>query len=272
MQNIFAVHSGEAGAKVIPSPYMWTPQPQRGTAAGAAQDYSTRMNWMSAGPGLINRVNQIREARNQILQNEALATETPRAVLNPPVWPAGAIYGADKIAPPIHLTLPRNESLEEAMVDDGAQIAGGALLDFAPGVYRYRHNPRRALLRNTPYSPPTEGGVYAARPGIRGGALVLAEHIAPDREQRQQRIALRSDGSFQLGGSGVPRYSRPQLQEITLSSRSSVPRSGGIGLNQFVNEFVPTVYLNPFSGPPGTFPDQFQPNYDIVTETVSGYD
>lgn len=270
MQNIFAVHSGEAGAKVIPSPYMWTPQPQRGTAAGAAQDYSTRMNWMSAGPGLINRVNQIREARNQILQNEALATETPRAVLNPPVWPAGAIYGADKIAPPIHLTLPRNESLEEAMVDDGAQIAGGALLDFAPGVYRYRPNRHRALLRNTPYSPPTEGGVYAARPGIRGGALVLAEHIAPDSEQR--RIALRSDGSFQLGGSGVPRYSRPQLQEITLSSRSSVPRSGGIGLNQFVNEFVPTVYLNPFSGPPGTFPDQFQPNYDIVTETVSGYD
>ena len=44
-----------SGSKVVPSPYVWTPQPQRGTAAGASQDYSTKMNWLSAGPAMVQR-------------------------------------------------------------------------------------------------------------------------------------------------------------------------------------------------------------------------
>lgn len=76
-----------SGSKVVPSPYVWTPQPQRGTAAGASQDYSTKMNWLSAGPAMVQRVNGLREARNAILMQQALRDETARPVLNPPCGP-----------------------------------------------------------------------------------------------------------------------------------------------------------------------------------------
>ena len=75
-------------SKDIPTPYVWTYQPQLGQAAGASQDYSTRMNWLSAGPSMIDQVNQIRVERNNILLRQAAATETPRLVRNPPNWPA----------------------------------------------------------------------------------------------------------------------------------------------------------------------------------------
>lgn len=82
---------------------------------------------------------------------------------------------------------------------------------------------------------------------------------------------LRPDGVFQLGGGGRSSFN-PTQAYLTLQQGSSVPRSGGIGAVQFVQEFVPQVYFNPFSGPPDTFPDQFIPNYDIVTNSVDGYD
>ena len=54
-------------SKEIPTPYMWSYQPQMGLAAGASQDYSTRMNWLSAGPSMISRVNGVRSHRNHIV-------------------------------------------------------------------------------------------------------------------------------------------------------------------------------------------------------------
>lgn len=65
-------------SKEIPTPYMWSYQPQMGLAAGASQDYSTRMNWLSAGPSMISRVNGVRSHRNQILLEQAAVTSTPR--------------------------------------------------------------------------------------------------------------------------------------------------------------------------------------------------
>lgn len=270
-----------SGSKVVPSPYMWTPQPQRGTAAGASQDYSTRMNTMSAGPRLNALTNGIRATRNSILMNQAMYTETPRPVMNPPVWPAATILR--QADPPVTVTLPRDESLEEVMVDEGAQLAGG-------GAVRVRVHRRGGLgaalpLGAAPYGLRSAPPAYVTCPAephlrqvpIRGAGLQLNdEHISSGVLWRgfpsAGRTALRSDGVFQLGGSGPIAEGPGQAQFLTLQSLPSVPRSGGIGEVQFVREFVPTVYLNPFSGGPGTYPDQFQSNYNIVTETVQGYD
>ena len=147
-------------SKEIPTPYMWSYQPQMGLAAGAAQDYSTRINYMSAGPHMISRVNGIRAHRNRILLEQAAITTTPRNNLNPRSWPA---------------------------------------------------------------------------------ALVYQESPAP-------------------------------TTVVLLQTSSSEPRSGGIGTLQFIEEFVPSVYFNPFSGPPGHYPDQFIPNFDAVKDSADGYD
>lgn len=260
-----------SGSKVVPSPYVWTPQPQRGTAAGASQDYSTKMNWLSAGPAMVQRVNGLREARNQILMQQALRDETARPVLNPPVWPAAAIQKSPD--PPITLTLPRDEALEEEMTDNGAQLAGG----LWPGRNRCARTLGGAGLWTLNRAPLSRG--------ISGGALSLNDNTLPSLVCSRTAFggvcsssspapwtAIRPDGTFQLGGTGPPRHPPAYFENLTLSSQPSQPRAGGIGLDQFVTEFIPSVYLNPFSGGPGTFPDQFQANYDIVSESVAGYD
>lgn len=110
-------------AKEIPTPYLWSYQPQVGQAAGASQDYSTRINWLSAGPQMINQVNQIRDLRNRILMTQKAITETPRPLMNPPSWPAELLPQEGQ--PPITFSLPRNELLEIAISNSGAQLAGG---------------------------------------------------------------------------------------------------------------------------------------------------
>ncbi|AKC34856.1 pVIII [Skunk adenovirus 1] len=221
-------------SKEIPTPYMWSFQPQLGNAAGAAQDYSTQMNWFSAGPSMINQVYKIRDLRNRILMTQAEITETPRSIMNPPIWPASMV--AQPEPTPETVALPRNYSLENSMTNSGMQLAGGA-----------------RLCPDPPYCFP-----------INGRGITLSEDIP-------SVSWLRPDGVFQLGGGGRSSFN-PTQAYLTLQQGSSVPRSGGIGAVQFVQEFVPQVYFNPFSGPPDTFPDQFIPNYDIVTNSVDGYD
>lgn len=228
-------------SKSIPTPYVWGYQPQVGVASGASQDYSTRMNWLSAGPGMISRVNQIREEQNDILLKQALITETPRPVMNPRTWPADLII--DPPNAPTVVQLPRNESAELAMTDSGLQLAGGG------AVMRFR---------------PISGPIYGS--GLRGGSIQLSSredltHYRPAR--------LRSDGQFQLAGGS--RVILPQQGTLLLQGSSSRPRSGGIGALQFTQEFVPTVYQNPFSGPPGVYPDEFIYNYDLLSDSVNGY-
>uniref|UniRef100_A0AAU7E206 Pre-hexon-linking protein VIII n=1 Tax=Cardioderma bat adenovirus TaxID=3141913 RepID=A0AAU7E206_9ADEN len=222
-------------SKTVPTPYMWAWQPQSGHAAGAAQDYSTRINWLSAGPAMINRVTQIRDLRNQILMTQAELTETPRLVMNPPTWPAAAL--PQNIPPPVTLALPRNFELERQMANVGLQLAGGA---------RARPDYNLSGCR------------------FSGSGIQLSE-------PELSASTLRPDGLFQLAGGSRSSFD-PTQALLTLQQSSSQPRSGGIGSRQFVREFVPEVYLNPYSGPPDTFPDQFMPNYDIVTDSVNGYD
>lgn len=213
---------------------MWSFQPQSGHAAGASQDYSTQMNWFSAGPSMISQVYQIRDLRNKLLLTQAQLTETPRTIMDPPVWPAPMV--AQEVPPPETIALPRNYSLENALTNSGVQLAGG-----------------RRLCTQVP--------AYCS---IKGRGITLSEDIP-------SASLLRPDGVFQLGGGSRSSFN-PTQAFLTLQQASSAPRSGGIGAVQFVREFVPEVYFNPFSGPPDTFPDQFIPNYDIVTNSVDGYD
>lgn len=226
-------------SKVIPTPYMWSYQPQSGHAAGASQDYSTRMNWLSAGPSMIGKVNGIRELRNQLLMRQAAITETPRVIKNPPTWPAQLL--PQEWQPPKIIELPRNESLEVGMTNSGVQLAGGGRV-YGPGSSHW-------------------AGIRTA--GLRGSGIQLNDEVVSAR-------SLRPDGIFQIAGGGLSSFD-PTQQLLTLQASSSQPRSGGIGSVQFVHEFVPTVYLNPFSGPPGTYPDAFISNYDVVTNSVDGY-
>lgn len=220
---------------------MWGYQPQLGVASGASQDYSTRMNWLSAGPAMINRVNRVREQRNDILLKQALITETPRPVMNPPSWPADLII--DPPNAPTIVQLPHNETAEVAMSNSGLQLAGGG------AALRYR---------------PLKGPIYTN--SLSGGGIQLSSR----EELVQYRPArLRSDGQFQLAGGS--RVILPQQGTLLLQGASSQPRSGGIGAVQFVQEFVPSVYQNPFSGPPGVYPDEFIYNYDLVSDSVNGY-
>lgn len=224
-------------SKEIPTPYVWTQQPQMGTAAGAAQDYSTRMNWLSAGPRMIQRVNLLRDTRNQLLMRQAALTETPRGVMNPRTWPASLIEAPVRL--PMTVALPENELLEERMTNEGMQLAGG-------GRAPVRHN------------------VYQL---LKGQGLQLNEQLPRSRPYR-----LRSDGMFQLaGGSRVLPSSLSRRNVLAISTAPSVPRSGGIGSWQFVQEFVPVPYINPYSGSPDTYPDEFIPDYDVASGSVDGY-
>ena len=226
-------------SKEIPTPYMWSYQPQMGLAAGAAQDYSTRMNWLSAGPGMNSRVNDIRAHRNQILLKQSALTATPRNHLNPRNWPATLVY--QEIPQPTTVLLPRDAQAEVQLTNSGVQLAGGATL--------CRHHPPQGIKRLV----------------IRGRGTQLNDEVV------SSSLGLRPDGVFQIAGSGRSSFT-PRQAVLTLESSSSQPRSGGIGTLQFVEEFTPSVYFNPFSGSPGHYPDEFIPNFDAISESVDGYD
>ncbi|AKT26038.1 pVlll protein [Equine adenovirus 2] len=213
-------------SKEIPTPYIWTLNPQMGVAAGASQDYSTKMNWLSAGANMIQRVNDIREDRNSLLIRQSAITETPRSVTNPLHWPSSLLLKPN--APPVTVELPRNYELEQAMTQSGMQLAGGA---------KMTHN--------------------------RGLGLQLNEY--------NRSYKLRPDGIFQLAGGSRSSFNPNVTQYLALQGQPSVPRSGGLGSIQFIQEFVPTVYFNPFSGRPDTYPDEFIYNYDLATDSVDGY-
>nr|WGN96573.1 pVIII protein [Lemur mastadenovirus] len=228
-------------SKDIPTPYMWSYQPQLGLAAGASQDYSTRMNWLSAGPHMIGQVNGIRDLRNRILIRQAAITETPRLVQNPPSWPAYALLHNE--THPTTLELPRNEFLEKALSNSGVQLAGGG--------------------RGELYGPQVQVPIKSAH--LAGQGIQLSGDVL-------SASSLRPDGIFQIAGGGRSSFNPAREQFLLLQSSSTQPRSGGVGSVQFVKEFVPSVYFNPFSGPPGSYPDQFISNYDIRTDSVDGYD
>ncbi|ACJ14523.1 pVIII [Murine adenovirus 3] len=215
-----------------PSPYMWTFQPQRGTAAGASQDYSTRLNWLSAGPSLRGKVIEVNQARNSILLNQQEAVPTPRRDINPPSWPASLIFHPRP--KPIAVLPAHPDSFDPNVTLEGAQLAGGAWVRYKSG-------------NEVRYTAPIQ----------------LAEEPT---SRTPTAYALAQELQLAGGATATP----PLMGELAGAPR--VPRSGGIGSWQFTQEFPPTVYLNPYSGAPDTFPHQFLSNYDSVSQSVNGYD
>lgn len=242
-------------SKEIPTPYVWTLQPQVGAAAGASQDYSTRMNWLSAGNKMISRVNHVRDERNQILVRQAALTETPRNMLNPRNWPASVIQSP--VYPPDTIRLPDNEYAEQIMTNDGMQLAGGASKMMNGGD----------MCRAVWCSGYPDGDDSLKRHRLSGLGLQLNEQLPIAQPYR-----VRSDGVFQLaGGSRTPLAALSRQSLLALQTSPSVPRDGGLGTYQFVQEFVPSVYLNPYAGNPRTYPDEFISNFDVYTNSVDGY-
>lgn len=276
---------------------MWAFQPQMGTAAGASQDYSTQFNWMSAGPRMVNTIRHIRDEQNQILEAQALLTETPRVLANPPIWPAAALPQFSP--PPSILEIPKNHNLEHALTNAGLQIAGGEMPSlYAKGKtdaligsqwkvpHRLRTKRNYWPIKESPFRktafvrqrthkavPRADLPLFSASPFQ--VCVSPDSHFGNNDTPFSECIPtftglVRSDGTFQLaGGSAEPLTGRAL---IAIQGISTVPRSGGIGSKQFVNEFVPTVYYNPYSGPPNTFPDQFISNFNVVSNSVDGYD
>lgn len=263
-------------SKTVPTPYMWAFQPQMGAAAGASQDYSTQFHWMSAGPQMINQVRHLRDERNRILEAHALLTETPRSIANPPSWPSTLLPQLG--GSPVTVALPRNHALEHVMANNGLQIAGG---NFPVNDKSKRNsvigiNTLRRLRSGTPLSGSasvsprsvSKDQVTDLLPSLFSGKGVQLSEYVPNMGFAG---TVRPDGTFQLAGGARAPVSGNDIY-LTLQGSSSVPRSGGVGAQQFVKEFVPAVYYNPFSGPPDTFPDQFIPNFDIISNSVDGYD
>lgn len=222
-------------SKEIPTPYVWTFQPQMGAVAGASQDYSTRMHWLSAGPRMIDAVNNIRDTQNRILMTQNALTATPRNLIDPRVWPPHLLRQPS--VKPTTLEFPRNEILEKHLTSSGMQLGGGG------------------------WEPPD---IYAA--GLQGSGIQLNELPTSGLSAS----TLRPDGLFQLGGGGRSSFN-PLQTDIAFQALPSQPRHGGLGSRQFIREFAPTVYLNPFSGPPDSYPDQFISNYNIQSHSVNGY-
>lgn len=214
-------------SKEIPTPYVWTLNPQMGVAAGASQDYGTKMNWLSAGANMIHQVNHIREQRNTLLMKQGAITETPRNVTNPSYWPAAMLMKPH--IPPVTVELPRNYQLERVMHNSGMQIAGGS---------RVNHFNGRGLQLN---------------------------------EKQSTSLKLRPDGIFQLAGGSRSSFNPKVVNYLALQGEPNVPRAGGLGTIQFLQEFVPSIYFNPFSGQPDTYPDEFIFNYDLAKDSVDSY-
>lgn len=80
---------------------------------------------------------------------------------------------------------------------------------------------------------------------------------------------IRPDGLFQLGGGNSAL--RPVTAEYSYYALPTQLRWGGVGAKQFVEEFQPVVYYNPYSGPSDSHPDQFISNYNIASDSVDGY-
>ncbi|AWY10554.1 pVIII [Polar bear adenovirus 1] len=66
----------------VPTPYIWSYQPQLGIRSGASQDYSTRINWLGAGDQTVTKIRRLNDERNRILMEQSRLTDIP--IYKPP--------------------------------------------------------------------------------------------------------------------------------------------------------------------------------------------
>lgn len=247
------------------TPYKWQFQPETGRAAGARQDYGSVINWFSAQGPLYERIRNVNQARN-------LKDEMNELRVNPEMAQSFNQWRPEQIAQPLgtpHIPPPivgYATVSDLVQTRDGAQlsgpISGGAL--YSPSSYQlgdgrqYRKLTRDnhpfphnwMVLENGKWSPIEMDGGFS---GILKWFPKIPDFPAIMKYRRPGQ---------QLQGTGVGLNPKSYL---LLSEQATVPRSGGMTSNQFMYEFPPVVYNDPFSGSLENFPKEFNPLFDPQT-------
>lgn len=209
------------------TPYIWSYQPQTGTAAGATQDYGAVINWLQANPQMYKRIQDVNYRRNAIDKSRDHIGNRMSLYFNK--WPA-----EDVLQPRGTPYVPAADpSINQQSVTDFVNTAEGSQLAGGPGnplqTFDLKGHGNNAL---TSYPMTIYTNLLSRR---HPGQMLQGGHVGT-----------------------VPN------QHFLLYEEASVPRSGGLNPMQFTQEFPPVVYEHPFSENLAYFPKEFSRLFDPV--------
>lgn len=207
------------------TPYIWTYKPETGTAAGARQDYGSVINWLRASPQLCQRIREVNNFRNYIDKTRSHLSDEMTCYFN--AWPANVVSQPEgtPYRPAPNPVLGQHSIHDFLSTAEGSQIAGGLI--SSPDISGHGAN---ALS-----SYPTLKYVNVDSP--------ILSYRHPGQQLQGGSITSKNDN-------------------FLLSEESRVPRSGGLSPLQFLQEFPPIVYNNPFSENMLYFPKEFSPLFE----------
>ncbi|WGZ76470.1 MAG: pVIII protein [Agile wallaby adenovirus 1] len=237
------------------TPYIWKYQPETGTAAGARQNYGAVINWLGADPKLYARIQEVNRQRNDLDIFRA-AINRHEIASNFNNWPAYQIYqpAGTVYTPPSRLHI---SSVADAVATaDGAQLSGGISTPISGGGYSLGDGRQYRKLTRDLLPFPTNWQVFedGEWKNISGGSANATSSYPQMIYENQPTIVKYYRPGQQLQG-----YFPTTPSTHLLTEESRVPRSGGLDPVQFIREFSPVVYKNPFSKPLQYFPKEFNP-------------
>ncbi|ASU50483.1 pVIII [Odocoileus adenovirus 1] len=205
------------------TPYIWKYQPETGFTAGAHQDYGAVINWFQANPQMFARIQEVNANRNDIDQTRAFLTRTDIAA-NINNWPSTQLKQRKS-----SLYIPAK--LKEEITNlDFLSTANGIQLSGPYPTFK------QEILVGTGSNDLT------SYPMISASTPNILKYQRPGQ---------------QLQGTGVFPSNKSLITET-----SRLPRSGGLSPEQFISEFPPIVYNQPFSESLLFFPKEFNPLFD----------
>lgn len=280
-----------------PTPYIWKYQPQTGGTSGATQDTSAVINWLQSDGRMFQRIRDVNLARNSIDKTRALLTRDHIAehINN---WPSTEV--SQRIGIPY--IPANNTSIQSTLdfvhTAEGEQLAGAGITmpRFVSDVignanYSIPHTRRfvsEAITTKDPTKPSSlRGPPYRLNDGrmyrkLTRDAMPFPHNYSVYEDGQWKRIDSLSGGAANALSSYPTLLYQPliaqrrpgqQLQggmfpldnvrNLTLlEEEARVPRNGGLNPQQFIREFPPVVYTNPFSGDEAYFPKEFSPLFD----------
>ncbi|QJR83102.1 pVIII [Bearded dragon adenovirus 1] len=240
------------------TPYIWQYQPQTGAAAGARQDYGAVVNWISSDPRLYARVQNTNALRNRIDERrQPWCDDGTYADFNR--WTSGELWqprGTAPVLPPQYPSL--GTMLDQTFTSEGTQLAGSGTGPPNDGR-EYRKLTRDALP--FPHNWQVKGSDGVWRPVMKGGAANSLTSYPQLLYPTPDLLRYRRPGAQMQGGGGLESVTSDRVAFL-LTEGSSVPRSEGMTPHQFVQDFPPVVYQDPFSGSMRNFPKEFDPLFD----------
>ncbi|AIZ35778.1 pVIII [Psittacine adenovirus 3] len=224
------------------TPYLWTYQPQTGYPAGARQDYGSVPCWFNSAPDLYHRIMALNEERNLL----DVGRSSARAFQVSAAAPASSYLPA------------KDPSLADSVITDKVKTWQGEQL--AGGSYRLGDGRQyRKLSRDSSPFPHNwqvyEDGSWKTISGGSCNALssypraVYADLETYSRPGQQIQAPLTGRGK--------------RLDSVhLLTEEATVPRQEGLTPLQFLSQFPPVVYSEPFSGNLAYFPKEFSPLFE----------